>query len=65
MKINKGGIRMKIITIILIVTILPIAIISTISYRSSSNAMTDQYRELGMTIGEETKDATRMWQWTI
>ena len=50
------GIRMKIVTIMLIVTILPIGLISFISYRSSSNMMTDQYRELGITIGTEITD---------
>ncbi len=50
------GIRMKIVTIMLIVTILPIGLISFISYKSSSNMMTDQYRELGITIGTEITD---------
>ena len=53
MEAKKFGIRTKIITIMLIVIIFPIAVISLISYKSSSNMMTDQYRELGMTIGNE------------
>ena len=56
MKVRKPGIRTKIITIMLLVIILPVAIISAISYRSTSKMMTDQYRELGITIGTEITD---------
>lgn len=54
-KINIG-IRMKIISIMLIVIILPVTIISLISYGSSSRMMTNQYRELGITIGSEISE---------
>lgn len=60
MKVGNPGIRTKIITIMLLVIILPVAIISAISYRSSSNMMTDQYRELGITIGTEITDGVRI-----
>lgn len=41
----------------LILIVIPIAIIGTISYRSSSRMMTDQYRELGQTIGNQITNA--------
>lgn len=56
LKNKRFGIRAKIITIMLLVIVLPIAIISFISYKSSSDMMTNQYRDLGRTIGNEITD---------
>lgn len=60
MRKMKFGIREKIIAIMLVVIIVPIALVGAISYRSSSDMMTDQYRELGEVIGREITDTVQI-----
>ena len=49
----KNSIKTKLISIMLILIIVPIAIIGSISYWSSSKMIKDEYRELGQTIGDQ------------
>lgn len=49
----KNSIKTRLIAIMLVLIVIPIAIIGTISYRSSSRMMTEQYKELGQTVGNQ------------
>ena len=60
MKKIKFGIIEKIISIMLLVIILPISLVGLITYKSSSDMMTDQYRELGEVIGREITDTVQI-----
>lgn len=53
MRTIKNSIKTRLIAIMLVLIVIPIAIIGTISYRSSSRMMTEQYKELGQTVGNQ------------
>ncbi|AFS77361.1 methyl-accepting chemotaxis protein Mcp [Gottschalkia acidurici 9a] len=56
----KLKVKAKIIIIMLILIVTPISIVGGISYKLFSNMMTNQYRDLGQTIGTEITRGTQV-----
>ncbi|AFS77360.1 methyl-accepting chemotaxis sensory transducer with Cache sensor Mcp [Gottschalkia acidurici 9a] len=55
MKFFNLRIKQKIVAMMIFIVVVPILILGSISYLFSSKSMEYQYKELGKTIGEETK----------